>query len=921
MHTAGVVAAGKFLESDGQRLLVKGVSYGTFAPDAAGLQFPALDVVARDFEAMAALGANTVRTYTPPSLAIMDEAARCGLRMMIGLPWPQHIAFLNQASLVRDVRRNLRDEIDRLAAHPATLMFAVGNEIPPSVVRWHGRRRIEAFLEELFEEGKSVAPEALLTYVNYPPTDYLELPFFDVSAWNVFLHRESELSAYLARLQNIAGNRPLLITEAGADSLRHDEHGQASLVTTQLRTAFREGVCGAVVFSWTDDWWRGGRVVDDWAFGLVDVERRPKLSYRAVEHVFQTVPFTQHDIAKWPRVSVVVCAYNAASTIDECLTSLGQLSYPDYEVIVINDGSTDDTGQRASQYPGVRVTHTANAGLSAARNAGLELATGEIVAYTDADVRVDRDWLTYLVQPFVTSDVVAAGGPNLVPGDDPWVAQCVARAPGAPTQILLDDRIAEHVPGCNCAFRREALLAIDGFNPTFLRAGDDVDVCWRLQARGWKIGFAPAALVWHRHRSSILGYLRQQVGYGEGESWLMHEHPDKFAGGRVAWRGHIYSPLPFLRSIASGEINAGPFGSAAFPSVYRTDAHPLAYLPHSGRWQVAWIALLVAASIAVLAGFAIAGAVLAISGVLALTLTAVKCVIYSLHSDLSRLLPIAPLPMAVSRGLYRLTIAALHFLQPFARVRGRIQGALSRPTVQRATLDYRKQIPRQPVTAASVVDALRLGFGRQVEKAFWSEQWVDYARLLQLAADRLRHQRAVRSIEVDDGWWQDRDVTIVDRAGLEVDLRILVEEHAGGRCLYRFGIKARIAPLARLGWVFGAGAAMIMATVTLHWMASALIGLGAAAFWFTNLLATSRLAAGVIAAITHELGIISLGADGKPLPSADLGAEARSAKAAPARAGSGSSLDPAPLLRMVSVDLTRRDAWERETSNAFARKK
>src|ERR1051325_11505821 len=78
-----------------------------------------------------------------------------------------------------------------------------------------------------------------------------------------------------------------------------------------------------------------------------------------------------------------------------------------------------------------------------------------------------------------------------------------SRAPGGPTHVLLDDRIAEHVPGCNMAFRRDALLAIGGFNPIYLRAGDDVDVCWRLQALGWKIGFAAAALVWHHHRSSV----------------------------------------------------------------------------------------------------------------------------------------------------------------------------------------------------------------------------------------------------------------------------------------------------------------------------------------------------------------------------------------------------------------------------------
>ncbi len=124
---------------------------------------------------------------------------------------------------------------------------------------------------------------------------------------------------------------------------------------------------------------------------------------------------------------------------------------------MVDDGSRDDTAAIAATFPGVRVVSVPNGGLSAARNVGLAHATGEIVAYTDADVRVDPDWLTYLVQPLLHSNVAGSGGPNVVPADDPWVAQCVARAPGGPTHVLLDDRIAEHVPGCNMAFRREAL--------------------------------------------------------------------------------------------------------------------------------------------------------------------------------------------------------------------------------------------------------------------------------------------------------------------------------------------------------------------------------------------------------------------------------------------------------------------------------
>ena len=205
---------------------------------------------------------------------------------------------------------------------------------------------------------------------------------------------------------------------------------------------------------------------------------------RCRDRAFAEAPFSADEAARWPKVSVVVCAYHAADTLDECLASLEALTYPNDEVILVNDESRDATGDIARAHPRVRVIDIAKGGLSAARNVGLAAATGEIVAYTDADVESTQTGCNYLVHTLLTADVVGVGGPNVVPDDDPWIAQCIARAPGGPTHVLLDDRVAEHVPGCNMAFRRDALLAIGGFNPVFLRAGDDVDVCWRLQARG-----------------------------------------------------------------------------------------------------------------------------------------------------------------------------------------------------------------------------------------------------------------------------------------------------------------------------------------------------------------------------------------------------------------------------------------------------
>ena len=148
------VVSGKFLQVNEQRYLIKGVSYGTFAPDADGDLFPALPRVAQDFDAIAELEANTVRTYTPPPVAVLDEASRCGLRAIIGVPWMQHVAFLDRRVDEREIRRSVRDHVRRLATHPAAMLFALGNEIPPPVVRWYGRKRIERFLSDLYDEAK-----------------------------------------------------------------------------------------------------------------------------------------------------------------------------------------------------------------------------------------------------------------------------------------------------------------------------------------------------------------------------------------------------------------------------------------------------------------------------------------------------------------------------------------------------------------------------------------------------------------------------------------------------------------------------------------------------------------------------------------------------------------------------------------------
>jgi hypothetical protein len=319
-------ALGKFLYVGEEKLYLRGVTYGTFRPGEDGSDYPHPARVESDFRQMAANGINSVRTYTPPPRRLLDAAARHGLRVLIGLPWEQHVAFLGESALTRSIEQRAREGVRACVGHPAVLGYAIGNEIPASIVRWHGRRRVEGFLRRLYEAVKDEDPLALVTYVNFPTTEYLQLPFLDFHCFNVYLESDRQLEGYLARLQNVAGDRPLVMAEIGLDSRRNGQAGQAESVEGQVRLAFAAGCAGAFVFAWTDEWHRGGYDVEDWDFGLTDRDRRPKPALTAVGKAFDEVPFSPS--AEWPKVSIVVCACNGAGTLRWCLEGMDGLDYP-----------------------------------------------------------------------------------------------------------------------------------------------------------------------------------------------------------------------------------------------------------------------------------------------------------------------------------------------------------------------------------------------------------------------------------------------------------------------------------------------------------------------------------------------------------------------------------------------------------------
>ncbi len=207
-----------------------------------------------------------------------------------------------------------------------------------------------------------------------------------------------------------------------------------------------------------------------------------------------------------PTVSVVVPAFNASATLGALLESLVALDYPDYEIIVVDDGSRDATAAIASRHT-VTLLRQENRGASAARDAGLRRARGEIVAYTDSDTTVHPVWLRELVAPLADPRVGATTGRTTFLTDH----RCTSWVRSLDILWRHDHRARDtHLAnGPNCAFRREVLLGLGGFDPRWYHA-EDTEVSYRLVRAGYLIRYVPSAQVFHVPEGDWLSFLRKR---------------------------------------------------------------------------------------------------------------------------------------------------------------------------------------------------------------------------------------------------------------------------------------------------------------------------------------------------------------------------------------------------------------------------
>lgn len=267
-------------------------------------------------------------------------------------------------------------------------------------------------------------------------------------------------------------------------------------------------------------------------------------------------------------LSVVIPAYNAAASITQTLNALKRQDYPgDFEIIVVDDGSTDATPAIVQGMAGVRYVRQDNAGPAAARNHGARLAAGGHLAFTDSDCSPRPDWLSRLMAGFGPSDVAVVAGSYGIANPEHRLARCIHQ------EILL--RHAHLMPqfpksfgSYNFCVKKEVFDRVEGFYTGYREAsGEDNDLAYKILKAGGRIHFERKALVDHYHTTRVVKYLREQFRHGFWRARMYADHPHMAKGDDYTfWKDML--EVPWSAACIAGLFLAAAFnGTFAFKNI------------------------------------------------------------------------------------------------------------------------------------------------------------------------------------------------------------------------------------------------------------------------------------------------------------------------------------------------------------------
>lgn len=804
-----IVPNGKFFRRGSDKFFLKVLRFGVPGGPLAFEEKIALRKRLGDLHAAHTTAVLVADDQADPVLALVSQL---GLYVVVELKVRPDDLFSRCG--LRAAASDLRTRMANLRGSPSVIAYLLDCPLEPDALRSRGLETARTRLANLLGVIRDIDPHKMVGLKHRARTLGLTLQDEDFLYALMPPLASSELRSRVVSLHNIAEARPVIL-EFGRMAHCQDE---------LIACGFGLGAAGIVVNAPGDEQPSNGLKAGSLTLKMLRASE--VLPFLALNGACPPQP------TRTPKVSVVICAYNAERTMRRCLESLRRLDYPNFEVIIVDDGSADATAQIAAEFPEFRLIRQPNKGLSVARNVGMQAALGELVAYTDSDCVVDPHWLSFMIRSIIEGSFDACGGPNYAPHEEGWVAGCVAASPGAPCHVLIGADRAEHLAGCNMVFRKAALEAAGGFDPQFTAAGDDVDVCWRLMDAGYVLGYCPSAFVWHFRRNTIKAYYGQQRGYGKAEAALYFKYPERFnVLGQIKWRGTI----PGIARTIPGKRRLRVQWVRMAERFQHLDEMPLSVLavaPLTAEWSLTAVTLIVLSL------------VFGVTTWPALA-TFVAAPLWAAHYA-SR----APLEKCHRGAASRVLIAWLaysgSFARTFARYRRRFESR------KRAVFDNSAR--QQPTIDWS---------HRSVRLNYWNGVYTTRESVLENLRKRFRSLG--RPVVAASGW-NDYDLALEANPWTRIELRT-AEEELGG-----LELKTNIA--ARLRLSLGARAALgacVLLAVT-----ASLLGtpLTAAALWIAaacaGIAATvgvsrgARLAYHVIEQCAADLNLVPLGKPAAP---------------------------------------------------------
>lgn len=252
-----------------------------------------------------------------------------------------------------------------------------------------------------------------------------------------------------------------------------------------------------------------------------------------------------------PSVSIIIPAYNCAKTIAETLRAVSSQDYQgEIEVVVVDDGSQDNTGELIKGFIGIKYYYQANAGPAAARNFGVSKSKGEVLVFTDSDCIPHGDWIKRLIEGFTLGDVGAVAGSYGIANPQKRLAR------GIHAEIMyrhcnLMPEFPRAFGSYNVAIKKQLFQKVGGFDTEFRTAsGEDNDLSYKILKEGFCIRFERLALVDHHHPVKVKRYWFEQFRHGVWRASLYRRHPEKIKGDDYTfWKDIIEVPLSIFSSV------------------------------------------------------------------------------------------------------------------------------------------------------------------------------------------------------------------------------------------------------------------------------------------------------------------------------------------------------------------------------------